>query len=111
MSSAFPVSGCATSKPNNAGSTRLNFTYSPATNAAASIRFGNGRPNTVTNWLRLEAAADNAAHNYLAPAAFYFARLPLPFCLVWVAHIAFDRVGGYGLKHLGCFKQTHLGQR
>ncbi len=89
------------------------------------------KTNTVTLYLRLEAAlfllpdlsiaaywhgpafgaaAYNAGHNYLAPAALYFVGLPLPFCLVWVAHITFDRVAGYGLKHLDGFKQTHLGQ-
>lgn len=28
--------------------------------------------------------------------------------LIWLAHIGFDRVLGYGLKYAGGFKETHL---
>jgi hypothetical protein len=28
--------------------------------------------------------------------------------LVWLAHIGFDRALGYGLKHAGSFKDTHI---
>ncbi len=56
----------------------------------------------------------NAAHTYLAPfflgligvaAGWAFV---LPFCAIWVAHIGFDRVMGYGLKYESGFKDTHL---
>ncbi|WP_260737228.1 DUF4260 domain-containing protein [Tunturiibacter lichenicola] len=30
------------------------------------------------------------------------------FALIWVAHIAFDRLLGYGLKYPASFKDTHL---
>ena len=30
------------------------------------------------------------------------------FALIWVAHIAFDRLLGYGLKYPISFKETHL---
>jgi len=29
-------------------------------------------------------------------------------CLIWLAHIAFDRMIGYGLKYETAFKDTHL---
>ena len=58
----------------------------------------------------------NAVHTYLAPAVaavlFYAADrsewLYLP--VIWVAHIGFDRLLGYGLKYPGDFKDTHLGR-
>jgi hypothetical protein len=31
-----------------------------------------------------------------------------PLALIWVAHIAFDRLLGYGLKYPTAFKDTHL---
>lgn len=56
----------------------------------------------------------NSVHTYLAPfllwLAVYFGNLPalLPICLIWIAHIGFDRVLGYGLKYDYDFKDTHL---
>lgn len=32
-----------------------------------------------------------------------------PFLLIWLAHIGFDRVVGYGLKYATSFDHTHLG--
>jgi hypothetical protein len=31
-------------------------------------------------------------------------------CVIWVAHIGFDRLLGYGLKYPTAFKDTHLGK-
>jgi hypothetical protein len=30
--------------------------------------------------------------------------------LIWIGHIGFDRVLGYGLKYPTAFRDTHLGQ-
>jgi CHASE2 domain-containing sensor protein len=57
----------------------------------------------------------NGAHSYTAPALGALAAsaatggAPSPLWLVWVAHIAFDRVAGYGLKQPESFHATHLG--
>lgn len=62
------------------------------------------------------AAAYNAAHTYLAPAALGAAGLALgapamqALALIWVAHIGLDRALGYGLKHATGFGDTHLGR-
>jgi len=64
---------------------------------------------------KLGAAAYNAAHSYLGPAALGAAGLlqsqPLlvAVALIWIAHIGFDRVLGYGLKYTSAFGHTHLG--
>jgi hypothetical protein len=56
----------------------------------------------------------NVAHTYVAPFALgsiaYFASLPslFPICLIWMAHVGFDRFLGYGLKYNTDFKDTHL---
>jgi hypothetical protein len=65
---------------------------------------------------RAGAAAYNAMHSYAAPLALVLfsqatgAASLLPFTLVWVAHIGFDRLLGYGLKYPGAFGDTHLGR-
>lgn len=60
----------------------------------------------------------NACHSYIAPLllgvmAYGYGYGDAPFALsvalVWVAHIAFDRVLGYGLKSRQGFAVTHLG--
>lgn len=59
------------------------------------------------------AALYNTAHNYAVPAVvagiawltFGFS----PLWLIWFAHIAFDRLLGYGLKLDTGFRHTHLG--
>jgi hypothetical protein len=61
------------------------------------------------------AHAYNLAHSYAAPAAGALAAAliigaaPSPLWLIWVAHIAFDRAAGYGLKQTTGFHATHLG--
>lgn len=62
---------------------------------------------------RLGALSYNLGHTYIAPALLALAGLaigPLAHGLaaIWVAHIGFDRLLGYGLKR-GAFEQTHLG--
>jgi len=65
---------------------------------------------------RVGAAGYNAAHSTLGPltlAAFSIAAAQpstLPFALIWLAHIGFDRTLGYGLKHASDFRDTHLGR-
>jgi hypothetical protein len=58
----------------------------------------------------------NAAHSYLAPMTlmtFGFAAsapLVLSIAMIWLAHIGFDRMLGYGLKYASGFGFTHLGR-
>lgn len=64
---------------------------------------------------RLGAIAYNAAHTYLVPGALaaygLWAGSDAVFAcaLIWIAHIGFDRLLGYGLKLDGGFGFTHLG--
>lgn len=63
---------------------------------------------------RIGAAAYNFAHSYLAPvllAALAMLQTPalLPYAILWIAHIGFDRALGYGLKYPDAFTSTHLG--
>jgi hypothetical protein len=63
---------------------------------------------------RAGAALYNLAHTYAAPliilaAALSLHRTPLAsISLIWIAHIAIDRVLGFGLKYPTHFKDTHL---
>ena len=63
---------------------------------------------------RTGAAVYNAAHIYAAPLALggvAFATgwdLGIQLALIWVVHIAVDRLLGYGLKYADSFKHTHL---
>jgi hypothetical protein len=56
----------------------------------------------------------NLVHTYVFPLALVafaiFAHKPqfLPFALIWISHIGFDRTLGYGLKYPTFFKGTHL---
>jgi hypothetical protein len=56
----------------------------------------------------------NIAHTYFTPLVLggfaYFLGVPslLTVCMIWVAHIGFDRSLGYGLKYETAFKDTHL---
>ena len=58
----------------------------------------------------------NSAHSYLAPMAmmtFGFVTsspLVLSIAMIWLAHIGFDRMLGYGLKYADGFGFTHLGR-
>lgn len=62
------------------------------------------------------AVVYNAAHSYLAPMALMAAgfalasALALSIAMIWLAHIGFDRVLGYGLKYSAGFGFTHLGR-
>jgi hypothetical protein len=62
------------------------------------------------------AAAYNAVHAYLAPAALGAAGLALgapttqALALIWIAHIGLDRALGYGLKYATGFGDSHLGR-
>jgi hypothetical protein len=64
---------------------------------------------------KLGAAAYNAAHSYLLPAALCAAGVVssqpmlVAIALIWLAHIGFDRLLGYGLKYDTAFGHTHLG--
>jgi hypothetical protein len=65
---------------------------------------------------RIGAIAYNAIHTYIAPAllgAFGVlagSQLMLGLAVIWVGHIGFDRVFGYGLKYASSFGDTHLGR-
>lgn len=64
--------------------------------------------------VKVGARIYNAGHTYAAPfllgLVVYWANRPELFslCLIWVAHIGFDRLLGYGLKYDTAFKDTHL---
>jgi Domain of unknown function (DUF4260) len=57
----------------------------------------------------------NAAHTTILPlglgifATSTASELPQLLALIWLAHIGFDRLIGYGLKYGDHFKHTHLG--
>lgn len=63
---------------------------------------------------RLGAFVYNLAHSTILPlglgiAAFAAQRLDLlPFAMIWIAHIGFDRMLGFGLKYGSAFGDTHL---
>jgi hypothetical protein len=63
---------------------------------------------------KVGALCYNSAHTYIVPLLLggigYFANLPVltPLALIWIAHIGFDRLLGYGLKYPTDFKDTHL---
>lgn len=62
---------------------------------------------------RVGAAAYNAAHSLVGPLLLAAASLALPsalpYALIWIAHVGFDRMLGYGLKYERGFGATHLG--
>ncbi|MFN3324131.1 MAG: DUF4260 domain-containing protein [Bryobacteraceae bacterium] len=63
---------------------------------------------------RFGAAAYNAVYSMVAPLALSaWARAAghdtwLPLLLIWVAHLGFDRMLGFGLKFPNGFRRTHL---
>jgi hypothetical protein len=65
---------------------------------------------------RFGAMIYNAAHSYLAPMTmmtFGFSTaepLILSIAMIWLAHIGFDRMLGYGLKYAAGFGFTHMGR-
>jgi hypothetical protein len=64
--------------------------------------------------VRVGAAIYNLAHTLTPPLALLFIsylqrwHLAPAVALIWTAHIAFDRLLGYGLKYPTYFKDTHL---
>lgn len=65
---------------------------------------------------KIGARVYNIGHIYSAPviliALHYFAGVPhaLPISIIWIAHIALDRMLGFGLKYDSGFRDTHLGK-
>jgi hypothetical protein len=65
---------------------------------------------------RWGALTYNSVHTYVAPIALalvaYFGHWDAlyPLCVIWAAHLGFDRLLGYGLKYESGFKDTHLGR-
>jgi hypothetical protein len=65
---------------------------------------------------RAGALAYNVVHTYALPLALAFAGFALDstvasaLALIWIAHIGFDRMLGYGLKYASGFGDTHLGR-
>jgi hypothetical protein len=65
---------------------------------------------------RTGAIVYNAAHTLIGPVVLAGTglllsdRILVPLALVWIAHIGFDRLVGYGLKYAAGFGFTHLGQ-
>jgi hypothetical protein len=63
---------------------------------------------------RIGASTYNLVHNEGLPilaaalAVSYHRKWCLGFALIWLAHIGFDRVLGYGLKYPTAFRDTHL---
>jgi hypothetical protein len=64
--------------------------------------------------VRIGAATYNLAHTLTLPLALLFLSylqhwpLAAAIALIWITHIAFDRLLGYGLKYPTHFKDTHL---
>ncbi|HLJ83585.1 MAG TPA: DUF4260 domain-containing protein [Candidatus Eremiobacteraceae bacterium] len=62
------------------------------------------------------ALSYNAVHSYVGPVLLALVgvaddiRMCLTISLIWTAHIAFDRMLGYGLKYPTAFSDTHLGK-
>ena len=60
------------------------------------------------------SAAYNLFHSYVLPAvlglgALYFGSvLCAELSLIWISHISFDRMAGYGLKYESSFQFTHM---
>jgi Domain of unknown function (DUF4260) len=65
---------------------------------------------------RVGAATYNALHNIAGPLVLGASSLIIPtsdgllISVIWLAHIAFDRMLGYGLKMPSGFSDTHLGR-
>ncbi len=66
--------------------------------------------------VRIGAAVYNFGHTYTIVGGFWLiahfthASVAMPVSLIWLAHIGFDRLLGYGLKYPTAFKETHLGR-
>ncbi len=63
---------------------------------------------------RIGARIYNLGHTYSAPALLALVGVVMAtpvlhaLALIWAAHIGFDRLLGYGLKHPSAFHATHL---
>ena len=66
---------------------------------------------------RIGAAAYNAGHTYVVPLALVTIGMTAgsntitAVALIWIAHIGFDRMLGYGLKYETGFGDTHLASK
>jgi hypothetical protein len=64
---------------------------------------------------RFGAVTYNLGHSYILPVTLgalgvvLSQPLSVALSLIWVAHIGFDRMLGYGLKYTTAFGHTHLG--
>ena len=64
---------------------------------------------------KIGATSYNIGHSYILPAFLAAIGIALvqpilvSLALIWVAHIGFDRMLGYGLKYPTAFGHTHLG--
>lgn len=64
--------------------------------------------------LSFAAGLYNTAHSYALPALLALAAWKTavpwaaPIAVIWIAHIAFDRLLGFGLKYPEAFKPTHI---
>jgi hypothetical protein len=64
--------------------------------------------------LRLGSALYNLGHTLFIPLSLFIAAyfthhsLLISISVIWLSHIAFDRLLGYGLKYPTYFKDTHL---
>jgi hypothetical protein len=64
--------------------------------------------------LRAGATCYNFLHTYVLPVAIGAAaylegsHIAVCVCVIWAAHIGFDRMLGYGLKYETAFKDTHI---
>jgi len=63
---------------------------------------------------RIGAVSYNVFHSYIFPLALagglWLAGDSMAVALIWIAHIGFDRLLGYGLKYPSGFGDTHLGR-
>jgi hypothetical protein len=65
---------------------------------------------------RIGSVVYNLAHTITVPLVLGMvgivadADLAVQVALIWIAHIGFDRLMGYGLKYPDGFKETHLGR-
>ena len=65
---------------------------------------------------KLGAIVYNIGHTYLVPAIVLIAgsllasplAMAMAIAMIWIGHIGFDRIMGYGLKYASGFKFTHL---
>jgi hypothetical protein len=61
----------------------------------------------------LGAAIYNLGHSTIAPLAlcvlgWVVSPVTAALGLIWLAHVGFDRMAGYGLKYGDAFRHTHL---